>query len=86
MDKVTFTVTGPARIIGVGNGDPSCREADKPASPTTATRSAFNGLAMVFIQSLKQVGAITVQATADNLTSASTAIQSNIVDICPAVE
>jgi beta-galactosidase len=27
-DKVSFELTGPGRIIGVGNGDPSCHEPD----------------------------------------------------------
>ena len=27
-DKVNFELTGPGRIIGVGNGDPSCHEPD----------------------------------------------------------
>jgi beta-galactosidase len=27
--KITFTLDGPGKIIGVGNGDPSCHEADR---------------------------------------------------------
>jgi len=27
-NEITFAVTGPAKIIGVGNGDPSCHEPD----------------------------------------------------------
>jgi beta-galactosidase len=34
--KVRFKLTGPGKIIGVGNGDPSFREADKPDSPDLA--------------------------------------------------
>ena len=49
-NKVRFSLTGPGKIIGVGNGDPSCHEADKPASPDSAERSAFNGLGMVLVQ------------------------------------
>ncbi|XP_062504714.1 beta-galactosidase BoGH2A-like [Corticium candelabrum] len=44
--NVTFEIlSGPARIIGVGNGDPSCHE------PNKATwRSAYHGLARVIVQ------------------------------------
>ncbi|WP_165390705.1 hypothetical protein [Pseudoduganella lutea] len=30
-DRVDFAVSGPLRIIGVGNGDPGALEADRPA-------------------------------------------------------
>jgi len=29
MDEVSFSITGPANIIGVGNGNPSCHEPDQ---------------------------------------------------------
>ena len=38
MDKIAFSVTGPARIIGVGNGNPSCHEPDQ-FLPTPVVRS-----------------------------------------------
>jgi beta-galactosidase len=31
-NEITFELYGPARIIGVGNGNPSSHEADKPPS------------------------------------------------------
>eukprot|EP00117_Sycon_ciliatum_P016228 scpid31162/ scgid15748/ Beta-galactosidase; Lactase len=44
--NVTFTVTGgPGRIIGVGNGDPACHEANKATS-----RSAYHGVVRAVIQ------------------------------------
>merc|ERR1719183_2095404 len=48
---ITFSVEGPGRVIGVGNGDPHCHEPDKATS-----RHAFHGLARVIVQSSK-VGA-----------------------------
>lgn len=33
-DRVTFTLEGPGRILGVGNGDPSCHEPDTVVSVT----------------------------------------------------
>jgi beta-galactosidase len=61
---VTFTIAGGA-IIGVGNGDPSCHEADKASNQ----RSIFNGFAQVIVQSLAQTGPIVLGATASGLAS-----------------
>jgi len=45
MLPVTFTLRGPADIIGLGNGDPRCHEPEKGNQ-----RSLFNGLAQVIVQ------------------------------------
>ena len=71
-----FKITGPGKIIGVGNGDPSCRERDKPESPNAGLRSAFNGLCMAFIQATKQPGTIRVEVSGNNLNSTQADIQS----------
>jgi beta-galactosidase len=84
-NEITFRVEGPARLIGLGNGDPSCHEADKPASFTEGRRSAFNGLCMVMVQALKQPGTIHVQANSVGLASASIAIAANPVKWRPAI-
>jgi beta-galactosidase len=84
-NKVRFKLTGPGRIIGVGNGDPSCHEADKPTSPDSAERSAFNGLGMVFVQATKEAGTIQLEASTDGLESAKVVIQSDTVKLRPAV-
>ena len=75
-DLVRFKLDGPARIIGVGNGDPSCHEPDKPSSPHEAQRSLFNGLAMVLVQSLKQPGEIKLVASGEKLDPAWIVLQS----------
>ena len=64
-NPITFTLAGPAKLIGVGNGDPSCHEPDK-----ASRRSAFNGLAQVIVQTTFAGGAITLQAEAPGLTTA----------------
>ncbi|MEI6535544.1 MAG: glycoside hydrolase family 2 TIM barrel-domain containing protein, partial [Verrucomicrobiaceae bacterium] len=46
MNAVNFSITGPANIIGLGNGDPRCHEPQKGDR-----RSLFNGLAQVILQS-----------------------------------
>lgn len=59
MDGVEFAITGPGKIIGVGNGDPSCHESDKGSR-----RSLFNGYAQVIVQTTKASGEITLTARA----------------------
>jgi beta-galactosidase len=66
---VQFRMSGNGRIIGVGNGDPSSHEPDKATQ-----RSTFNGLCMVIVQSTKQAGEISLEATSEGLESAGTKI------------
>ena len=54
---VELTISGPGKIIGVGNGDPNCQESDKGPM-----RSLFNGLAQVIVQSAMTPGDIQVEA------------------------
>ena len=46
---IEFALSGPARIIGLGNGNPNCHEAEKGNR-----RSLFNGLAQVIIKSTEE--------------------------------
>jgi beta-galactosidase len=85
-DTLNFKLSGEGRIIGVGNGDPGCHEADKPASPDSATRSALNGLCLVIIQATKKAGTIELEATGNGLESAKLVTQSSEVELPPAVE
>jgi len=66
-NMVEFTLSGPGRIIGLGNGDPSCREADKPETSFSGKRSVFGGLAMVYLQALDAPGTLLLNATAIGL-------------------
>lgn len=59
---VDFTLSGPARLIGVGNGDPTSSEPDH-----APRRKAFNGLAQAIVQSDPKLGPIRVTATAAGL-------------------
>jgi beta-galactosidase len=67
---VSFSVSGLARIIGVGNGGPSSHEADK-----ASRRHAFNGRCMVIVQAGSKAGAFTVKATAPGLAPASVVVK-----------
>lgn len=86
-NEVTFKITGPGRLIGLGNGDPSCHEPDKPASPIEGRRSAFNGLCMAFVQTLKQAGEIRIAASGAGLIdSAAVVIRSEAAKLAAAID
>lgn len=74
-NMIYFSVSGDAKIIGVGNGDPSSHEPDK-CMDGMWQRSAFNGKCQVIIQAGKTSGEIKLEAKANGLISASTIIQS----------
>lgn len=71
---IKFSFTGDARIIGVGNGDPSCHEPDKFATNTGWQRSLFNGKCQVLLQAGKKIDKIKFEATSDGLLPGSTGI------------
>jgi beta-galactosidase len=70
---IRFTITGPGKIIGVGNGDPSCHEPDK-CEDGAWQRSLFNGKCQVIVQSTGEEGTIHFEAKAVGLWTGSTDI------------
>ncbi len=72
-NKLRFHISGPGKIIGVGNGDPSCHEPDK-CMDGLWQRSAFNGKCQVIIQSDGNVGNIQFEAVAPGLETGGTGI------------
>lgn len=62
---VKFSIEGPGKIIGTGNGNPSSHE---PAKATQ--RMAFNGYCMVLVQVDKTAGEIRLKATSESLAGA----------------
>lgn len=68
---IKFKIEGDAKIIGVGNGDPSSHEADKCADGAWQ-RSLFNGKCQVIIQSGTKAGIFKVEASANSLSTGST--------------
>ena len=69
-DLVRFDLAGPARLIGVGNGDPSSHESDK-----APLRRLFNGYAMAIVQSTGEPGTVYFNARSDGLTAATLPIR-----------
>ena len=63
---VNLTIEGPGIILGHGNGDPNCHEAEKGS-----VRSLFNGLAQVIVQSVaKGSGRLVVRVDANGFKTA----------------
>ncbi len=61
---VKFSIEGPGKIIGTGNGNPSSHEPDKASQ-----RMAFNGYCLVLVQSEKLAGKIRLKASSVDLKS-----------------
>lgn len=57
-NAICFEVTGSGRLLGLGNGDPDCRENDKAGK-----RRAFGGLVLALVQGNGEEGQIQVKAT-----------------------
>ncbi|MEO0046471.1 MAG: hypothetical protein RL705_1662 [Bacteroidota bacterium] len=70
---VKLYLSGDAKIIGVGNGDPSSHEPDK-CTDGAWQRSAFNGKCQVIILAGKTTGTLKLEAKANGLQPASTTI------------
>jgi beta-galactosidase len=60
---VKFSIEGPGKIIGTGNGNPTSKEPDKASQ-----RMAFNGYCLVLVQSEKRAGEIRLKASSETLT------------------
>jgi beta-galactosidase len=69
-DQIAFDVQGPARIIGVDNGDPASHEPFR-----SNQRRVFHGLCLAIVQSTTEPGQIEVTATAPGLTAGHITIQ-----------
>ena len=68
-NQVHFSITGPAVIAAVGNGD-----GEDPASYQGDQRKLYQGRALVVVRAAHAAGAIHVTATAAGLTTGSAAI------------
>ena len=63
--EVTFEITGPARLIGIGNGDLNSTESCK-----TSHHQTFQGRGLAILQTTTTPGEIWIKATAPGLESA----------------
>jgi beta-galactosidase len=79
-NELEFSVNEAARILGVGNGDPSSHERD-----CATRRRAFNGLCQVILQTSGKAGVIQLTAQAMGLKAGAAAIQAKPAERRPAV-
>jgi beta-galactosidase len=79
-NEIVFQLSGPGKVIGVGNGDPSSHEPDKAHK-----RRAFNGLCMAIVESSEEPGEIRLEASSPGLEPATLAIESLKTTPRPAV-
>jgi len=70
---IHFTLKGDAKIIGVGNGDPSSHEPDK-IFDNNWQRKLFNGKCQFIVQSGTKEDFVHIEATSDGLFKATTDI------------
>ena len=87
---ITFEISGPGKIIGIGNGDPASHEPDQfitlPGTPSRAwQRSLFNGLAQVVVQSTHDAGEIKLTATSSGLMPASVVLRTSPTQLRPSL-
>ncbi|MDO4165216.1 MAG: beta-galactosidase GalA [Bacteroides sp.] len=75
-NELTLTVSGPVRILGVGNGDSAWQEAERPtdADSRSFRVKAFNGLAQVLLQSTAEAGTGTLTVSGEGLEDATYSI------------
>ena len=65
-DLISFAVTGPGAVIGVGNGNPTSHESD-----VASQRKAFNGLCQAIVRTRRgEAGEMRVTASAPGLKTA----------------
>ena len=69
--EVTFAISGPAEILGLGNGD-----LDNTENCRDVTHAVFRGRGLAFLRSTDAAGDITVKATAPGLEPAVLTINS----------
>ncbi len=66
QNLVQFKISGPGRIIGVGNGNPSSHEPDK-CPEGKWQRSLFNGWCQVIVEMGSEAGTIKFEALSESL-------------------
>ena len=79
-NEIAFKISGSGKLIGTGNGNPTDQDPDKGAS-----RKVFGGLCMAIVQSSKNAGPITVEASSHGLAPATLTINAKSVALRPQV-
>lgn len=81
-NNITFTISGNGKIVGVDNGNAASHERYKDTNGTWQ-RQAFNGKALVIVQSTKDAGSFTINATSSGLNGDSTTVYTTAEGVKP---
>ncbi|MGG7213266.1 glycoside hydrolase family 2 TIM barrel-domain containing protein [Clostridium nigeriense] len=73
-NELTYTLEGNGKIVGLDNGNAADTDRYKPETDKSGTRSAFNGKALVIVQSTKDAGEMTLTVSGEGLESKSITI------------
>ena len=89
--EIVFALSGPGKIIGVGNGDPASHAPEQFVATTSNPapqwrRDTFNGLAQIIVKTTKQAGEITLTATSAGMTPTTLKLSSNTLVLRPNTE
>ena len=68
--ELTFTMDGPAKIIGIENGD-----LNSPATGKDGIRKAYRGRGLAIVQSTREAGKVRLTARANGLNEANVEIE-----------
>jgi len=76
-EQLLLTVSGPVRILGVGNGDPAWQASERPEDPDAESFrvKSFNGLAQVLLQSTRESGFATLTVEAAGIPASTLTLQ-----------
>ena len=75
-ELLSLKVSGPVRILGVGNGDPAFQDSERPDDPEARTFQVrtFNGLAQILLQSTHESGEATLTVEGQSLPASSISV------------
>ncbi|TGY42394.1 DUF4982 domain-containing protein [Clostridium sartagoforme] len=73
-NRLNYTLEGNGKIVGLDNGNASDTDRYKPVTDKSGSRSAFNGKALVIVQSTKDAGEMTLTVSGEGIESQSIAI------------
>ena len=73
-NDLTYTLEGNGKIVGLDNGNAADTDRYKPTTDKSGSRSAFNGKALVILQSTKDAGEMTLTVSGEGIQSKSITI------------
>lgn len=73
-NNLTYTLEGNGKIVGLDNGDATDITSYKPTNDKSGVRRAYNGKALVIVQSTKDAGEMTLTVSGEGLESQSISI------------